>query len=517
MLLKTRFYIPPIRQHSVKRQHLVDRLSSSSGGELVLVCAPAGYGKSTLVSQWLRSNPHTFTWLALDQAQSSLGLFWKYVISALQSIQPAIGHEALQLLEEPDGRAIDSVVISLLNDLDEFCTDNDAKEPITLVLDDFHLAQSPSVLRTMNLFLDHLPPSVRLVLTTRTEPSLALPRRRANNQLLELGVEDLIFQPHEGRMFFNQTMGLTLDETEITSLCTKTEGWIAGLQLVALSLQKPGLTPQTVLGKNSVNRHISDYLFDEVFSLQAPQLQEFLVITASVPKFCAGLSNALVERGDGLAVIAQLDQLNLFLVPLDNHGTWFRYHDLFRQFLLRQFHQLSAEQTTQAYQRGGYWLEQAGYLEEALDQSLQLKDWPWSVRLLEQVFPEKQQQGQRQRLFDWVEQLPAADQKRFLSADLSAYPSPEAVTAPCTPINTHHKGNQLLAGIEPLTRREAQVMQLVSEGLPNKHIADQLNISINTLKVHIRNLYGKMGVENRTQALLKMQQSHDSRAVDNGY
>lgn len=510
MLLKTRFYIPPLRKHSVVRQGLIDKLNQSSGGQLVLVSAPAGYGKTTLVSQWLHANPHTFAWLVIDQSQSSPALFWEYVIGALQNVQPEIGQEALQLLKEADGKTLDPVVISLLNDLDELCTLNNASEPITLVLDDFHRIedhdQGISVTPLVNLFLDHLPPSLRLVLTTRTEPSLALARRRANNQLLELDVKDLAFRLEEGRQFIKETMGLSLSDDGIQVLCDKSEGWAVGLQLAALALQRSGDSPESVLQKDSLNRHISDYLFDEVFSLQTESMQAFLIVTACVPRFCAGLCNALLDRQDSLSSLAQLDQLNLFLVPLDNHRTWFRYHDLFRQFLKQRFQEMTMDKVALTYRRAAEWFEAAGYLEDALSQYIALSDWDEALRLIEQMAVDKVQSGLRMRIQDWVKQFPASYQKRLQGEEwLTAITANDEKSAESTtekPLENKEPENA--AEVEPLTRRETQVMALVSKGYPNKQIATELNISLNTLKVHIRNLYGKMGVENRTQALLKM-------------
>lgn len=510
MLLKTRFYIPPLRKHSVVRQGLIDKLNQSSGGQLVLVSAPAGYGKTTLVSQWLHTNPHTFSWLVIDQSQSSPALFWEYVIGALQNAQPEIGQEALQILKEADGQSLEPVVISLLNDLDELCTLNNASEPITLVLDDFHRIedrdQGQSVTPLVNLFLDHLPPSLRLVLTTRTEPNLALARRRANNQLLELDVKELAFGSEEARQFIKETMELSLSDEAIQVLCDKSEGWAVGLQLAALALQRSGDSPESVLQKDSLNRHISDYLFDEVFSLQSETMQVFLVVTACVPRFCAGLCNALLSRQDSLDLLAQLDQLNLFLVPLDNHRTWFRYHDLFRQFLKQRFQEMPLDKVALTYRRAAEWFEASGYLEDALGQYIVLSDWDEALRLIEQMAVDKIQRGLRVRIQDWIKQFPASYQKRLQDKDwlqeISSGEEAATESAPVTVLDDAEQENS--TKVEPLTRRETQVMSLVSKGYPNKQIAAELNISLNTLKVHIRNLYGKMGVENRTQALLKI-------------
>jgi len=519
MLLKTRFYLPPLREQSVFRHHLIEKLNSSSGGQLILVSAPAGYGKTTVVSQWLHSTPHTFSWLTLDSSQSSADVLWEHIIGALQKVQPDIGKEAVNIIKNADDYSLEAVVISLLNDLDELCTNNNSQNPITLILDDFHRIENPTVLHLMSLFLDHLPPSIRMVLTARKEPALALPRRRASNQLLELNERDLAFSLDEGRDFFNDTMKLSLNDPEIRNLFDKSEGWVVGLQLAALTLKKTSLhrTPPidssikdspSSLEPSSLNRHISDYLFDEVFSQQTEVLQRFLIITSCVPRFCAGLCNSLLGTQLGthasLALITQLDQSNLFLVPLDNHRTWFRYHDLFRQFLSHHFANSPADLVNNSYQISAQWFEDAGYLEEALDQFILLKDWRSSGRLLEQISLDKIQQGHKDSLINWIEKIP----DEFITPlQLPALPLSTSPSTP--PLNPQNAAEITSATLDPLTRRESQVMELVSRGLPNKQIASELHISLNTLKVHIRNLYGKMGVENRTQALLKINQHNN--------
>ena len=501
MLLKNRFYLPPLRENSVERHKLITKLNNAAGGQLVLISAPAGYGKTTAVSQWLHRHPHSFAWLSINKMQSSPDVLWEHIISALQTTQPTVGINATSLLKSRSHSFFEPVIISLLNDLDDLCTNNATKDPITLILDDFHHVENTTTLQLMNLFLDHLPPSIRIVLTSRKQPALAIARRRANNQIIELTNNDLAFHLTEGRDFFNRTMGLSLSDDVINTLCQQNEGWAVGLQLAALSLQQSLSPLDTLLDRQGIDRHISDYLFDEVFSQQSKALQDFLIITSSIPRFCAGLCNALMQKNDNQTLIKQLDKLNLFLVPLDNHRTWFRYHDLFRQFLLQHFKELDAQQQKLNYQISSTWLEEAGYLEEALDQFILLQDWINSTRLLEQIAPEKIEKGHSDSLLKWTAQIPSEYSATILALSTPIKPTLSTTPKPLQRLNPQQKKTTLA---EPLTRRESQVMALVSQGLSNKHIASELNISLNTLKVHIRNLYGKMGVENRSQALVKI-------------
>ncbi len=502
MLLRTRFYIPPIRKDSIFRHKLISRLHQSDGGELVLLLAPAGYGKTTLISQWLHCHPHSFAWLILDQSQSTVRGFWQHLIGALQTINPNIGLEAQQLLLADQQQPVLAAVVALLNDLDGLSLASTHSQALTLVLDDFHKIEQQDLLESLNLFLDHLPSNLRLVMTTRQTPSLSLARRRLNGQLIEFQQQDLAFDLSDCKQFLKMAMQVSPSEEAVTLLMRSTEGWVAGLQLAALSLQKSNSVDNLLSVHKGLNKEISDYLFEEVFALQSESIQGFLLFTALPSRFSAGLANQLCELDNGQAILKQLDQLNLFLVPLDNHRTWYRYHDLFRQFLLEQFSALPVVTQHEVHEKSALWLEQAGYLEQAIEHGIILQDWPLVIRLIEALAPEKVQQGQPQYIQHCLKNLPESVAKELwqrFKSELKLEDA-EAVKGGLNAFKKPLKQNS----IEVLTRREAEVMTAVKAGLNNKQIAQKLNISLNTLKVHIRNLYGKMGVENRTQALLKL-------------
>ena len=497
MLLKTRFYIPPLRPNVVRREALLQRLQDSTGGMLVLVSAPAGYGKTTLVSQWLHFKPHTFTWLSLGQEHNAPLVFWQYAITALQQILPDVGREAEALARGSEVPDYQQVIVSLLNDLDRLSVNNSSNDPVTLVLDDFHLLRHERLLGLFNLFLDHLPSCIRIVMTARTEPDLQLPKRRASGQLLQIGIPELRFSAAESEAFFHLTMGV--DATQETSrlVCERTEGWIAGLQLAALSLQHNPQGAGHWLAQPGLDRHIADYLLEEVFATLPAGLQQFLVQTSIAKRFCAGLCNAITGQREGITVLATLESANLFLLPLDNHRTWFRYHDLFRQLLLQHRALLSAEESEGCVRRALQWLEQNGYLDDAVELCLEQARWDAAVQLLCQeglLAIAEQADG---RYHDWLRRLPAeiVAANAVLSAHLRHDDGATAVQDAALPLPEM---------IEPLTQQEKVVLELITQGLSNKAIAGQLRISINTLKVHIRNLYGKMGVENRTQVLLRV-------------
>jgi len=504
-LLKTRFYLPPLRKHSVFRSSLIDKLNLSSGGELIIITAPAGYGKSTLVSQWLHHFPHTFAWLTLDSSHNAPLQFWRYILNALQSIQPSVGIEAKQFIEQSEAFQVSDVVVSLLNDLDQLSSYNEANvndtlnSAITLVLDDFHLLENKQLLSLINLFLDHQPSGIRLIITSREAPPLALAKRRANNQLVTFTSKDLAFSFKESQQFFSEAMALELEESTVNNLLKGTEGWVAGLQLAALSLKSGNINTEELVKNTGLDRHIEDYLFEEVFTHQTEMVQSFLIKTSLAPRFCAGLTNKITESDNSQALLLKLEQANLFLVPLDNHRTWYRYHDLFRQFLLQRFQQLSSESQQNYHTYAADWYEQSGYIEEAIEQHLMCNRWHSAIVLIQTLTSEADSRIDSAQLERWSECLPppeAASIAPLLSTELTSTPS---VTETAT----------LIQGAEPLTQREKEVLTLVTQGHPNKIIAEKLHISLNTLKVHIRNLYGKIGVENRTQILVKMNQQEN--------
>lgn len=471
MLLRTRFYIPPLKPEHLVRFQLIKRLQQTRGSELVLISAPAGYGKTTLVSQWLHAHSQSFAWLIVDSSQSSVEVFWQHIIGALQTLIPDIGQQSLLYLHD---KKIEKAVISLLNDLDRLDVAQESDHAYTLVMDDFHKADSADNRTSLNLFLDHLPPSLRVVMTVRQDPALALARRRANGQLVEIQQQDLAFDSDECLEFLQQRLilqgqlGNTISPEQALQLTQATEGWITGIQLSAMSAIPTIASMQFSSSDKNLNRDMADYLFEEVFSQQPKPLQDFLLSTACVEKFCPALTNSLCNIEHSYHVIKELEAANLFIIALDNHRTWYRYHDLFRQFLLLHVQALSQEQQQALHLIAATWFEDGGYYELALQHTEMLKNW-----------------GKSQNELDNIK--PASIQGSLLDTSKSVGTSKD-----------------IEGLIEPLTKRETQVMKLVQQGLTNKEIAEQLFISLNTLKVHIRNLYGKMGVENRTQALLLM-------------
>lgn len=483
MLLRTRFYIPPLRENDVIRHSIIERLQQVSGGEIALVVAPAGYGKTTVVSQWLHHYPHSFAWLVLDQSHSGEQRFWQYTIAAFQTMMPDLGIDAQNQLS---ANRVEEAVISLLNDLDAQ-SQRHTHQAMTLVLDDFHKIENPTLLSSIRLFVDHLPPSVRLIITSRAVPDLHLARRKSAGQLVEIFRDDLAFNEQEVAEFISVKLRTSAEKLNepIKQLLKSTEGWAVGMQLAVMSYAQHVDVAEVLSHQEDgyLQRDVADYLFEEVFSKLDSELQQFLMITALPKRFCTALANELCQTTSGQSKIKQLDQFNAFLIPLDNHRVWFRYHDLFRQLLLQQVSELSQHIQKDIHQRAAVWFENAGYPEDALHHWVKLQEWDELKRVWQAA------QFDQDRLVTWQHLIPHSVYVQ-LSTEETQGEKPQS--------------DSLLETIEPLTKREKQVMEYVKQGLSNKEIADAMYISLNTLKVHIRNLYGKMGVENRTQALLKL-------------
>lgn len=320
-LLTTKLYLPPTRAELVSRPRLVERLNAGVHRKLTLISAPAGFGKTTLISEWADRCDVSLAWVSLDRADNDPTLFWTYVIAALQATDPTVGETMRAALQSPQPPPLEVLLTSLINDVTAMTK---GREPQVsgwvLVLDDYHVIEAEAVHSSLNFLLDHLQPGLHVVVATREDPPLSLPRRRGRGELAEIGATDLRFTPEETAELFNTIMGLGLSAEDISILEERTEGWIVGLQMAATSLQ--GRNP---LGRHRFvatfagdDRYVVDYLLDEVLQHQPARIQTFLMQTAVLERLCASLCDALTGRGDGQALLHHLEDANLFIIPLDN-------------------------------------------------------------------------------------------------------------------------------------------------------------------------------------------------------
>lgn len=415
-LLTTKLYVPPVRPQLVERPRLVERLEQALrlGHRLTLISAPAGFGKTTLVSEWQHGRCGTtpavaFTWLSLDENDNDPARFLTYFLAALQRVDPAIGQAALAMMQAGQPPPAEPLLSSLLNDLAAL------PQPIALVLDDYHLIQSPPIHQQLGFLLEHRPPQMHLVIVTREDPPLALPRLRARGQMTDIRQRDLQFTEEETAGFLRKTMELELSSADVATLHRRTEGWIAGLQLAALSMRQSDDIPRFVGDLDGSQRYILEYLIEEVFARQAPAVQEFLIKTSILDRLTAALCDAVTGRDDGRQMLLALDQANLFLVRLDESRQWYRYHRLFRDLLRSQGEGLNR---AALHLRAARWYEQNGLPEEAMGHALAAQDWDEAGRLMEGAATMAINNGQFATLSRWLGALP--EERLRASSELAA-------------------------------------------------------------------------------------------------
>ena len=422
-LLQTKFYLPAARPTLVRRSHLFERLEAGGNRPITLVSAPAGFGKTTLVSEWISDFRFASTeeasqhpkskiqnrvaWLSLDEDDNEPVRFLTYLIAALQTCLPAIGESALALLSAPQAPPAKLILTQLINDLGTR-TVSRSTGPLVLVLDDYHLITSPAIHEALIFFIDHLPATLHLVISSRVDPPLPLARWRVRNQIREIRAADLRFLPEEADAFLNQAMGLALSNREIAQLTARTEGWIAGLQLAALSLQGRQDAGSFIQQFTGSNTYIIDYLLEEVLQRQPEPVQTFLQQSSLLQRLCGSLCNAVTGRSDGQAVLEQLQRTNLFLIALDDERRWYRYHHLFAEVLHSRLAHTQPEQVATLHRRACDWYESAGLLDEAMHHALAANDLERAATLIEEHNIALLLRSQVTVVTGWLQPLPVA-------------------------------------------------------------------------------------------------------------
>jgi LuxR family maltose regulon positive regulatory protein len=363
-LLTTKLYTPPLRADLVPRPHLDDHLKEGSNRKLTLVSAPAGFGKSTLVSSWLDESGVQAAWLSLDQGDNDPVRFWMYFIAAIQSIHQEMGVDARQIVSAPQLRSTEPVAISLINDISQLAQD------LVVVLDDYHLIEAGQVHAGLSYLLEHQPPNLHLILITRVDPPLSLARLRAHDQLVEIRASDLQFSSEEATMLFNDVMKLNLKPEQVEALNRRAEGWIVSLNLAALTLKGQPSSERVIERFTRSHQYILDYLTEEVLESLPDTQRQFLLRTSILERFCAALCNAVTGNPASQKVLDELVNDNLFLIPLDTDGTWFRYHHLFAEVLNALLERDHPDKISALHLKAATWFESEGYPGEAVDHAL---------------------------------------------------------------------------------------------------------------------------------------------------
>ncbi len=399
-VLVTKLFVPRPRSERVRRYRLIDRLNQGLHRDLTLIAAPAGFGKTTLVSAWIEGIERPAAWLSLDDGDNDLTRFLLHLVAALQTIAADVGEGAMEALRSSPSPPTEAILSALVNDV------TNLPENVVLVLDDYHLIDAEPVDHAVTFLLEHLPPQLHLVIVTREDPQLPLSRLRGRGNLTELRAADLRFTSAEAAQFLNQIMGLSLSAADIAALEDRTEGWIAGLQLAALSLQGHDDVSSFIRAFAGDHRYIVDYLVDEVLHRQSEDIRSFLLQTSILDRLIGPLCDAVTGQEGGTARLEALERGNFFVIPLDDQRQWYRYHHLFADMLHAHLKAEQPDRVPTLHQQASEWYERYGFAAEAISHALAAEDVERAAALIEQAARVMSQSRQEATLLGWLEALP---------------------------------------------------------------------------------------------------------------
>ncbi|WP_167505830.1 LuxR C-terminal-related transcriptional regulator [Desulfosediminicola flagellatus] len=398
-LLRTKFHIPLLPPETVIRPRLSNKLSVSN--TLSLICAPAGFGKTTLASGWLSHQHAPTAWLSLDENDNDIERFCRYLFTTLDRTRPVVAQKALALLQSTHPKRFTTAITQLINDLEQ------AGHPLILALDDYHLIDNQEIHAAITFLINHQPQQLHLLIISRAEPPLPIARLRAKNQLGELGADELRFNTEEASTFLNCSMALNLTGEQVAQLDKQTEGWVTGLQLAALSLRElPEATNTFIDNLSGEDRHIADYLLSEVIIHQQQQIQEFLIQTSILKRMNADICDNLLGITNSQQILQQLENDNLFIIPLDNRRCWYRYHHLFAQMLTSHLRNRSKEQVSRLHQHAANWFMTQSMWEEAIDHALEAQDYDQVINHLETNIDQILARGDFNMYLRWLGNVP---------------------------------------------------------------------------------------------------------------
>lgn len=479
-ILATKFYIPMPRADLMPRPRLIDKLAQGVTKPLVLISAPAGFGKTTLLAEW-RASPEGRTlplaWLSLESEESDPLRFLDCLAMAIEPLRPGLAAEMETLVQSAEPRGPKELLVGLLQRI------NRSSQRFGLVLDDYHTITVQAIHELVAYLINHLPPCMHLLLTSRTEPPLPLARLRARGDLAEIRADDLRFTEAETLVYLQQTMGLPLSSHDAATLALRTEGWVAGLKLAALSLASAPAKEisSLVAAFAGSHRYIADYLVEEVLNSQPETIRNFLLQTSALSMLCGSLCDAVTGQQHGQILLEQLDQQNLFIVRLDDDRHWFRYHHLFAELLRHRLDLLYPGRALEVQRRAVAWYLAHEMLECAIDETLDAGEFVVAANLIERACPTMLERGQKTTLARWLRALPP-------------------------PVLQTHR---TLLALRPtviehaLTLREREVLHLLGQGASNRAIAQTLTVSLGTVKKHLNNIFLKLDAQSRTQVVAR--------------
>ena len=456
-LLRTKLHIPRLKAGTVTRSRLTQKLTNSSQGtaKLALIVAPAGFGKTTLLSAWHTANPdHPLAWLSLDDDDNDPSRFWSYTAGALETLAPDIPKGSLSRL--PVGQVPEETILThFINELTA------VPRVFTYVLDDFHTISNPEILEWLAFVIEHHPPNMHLVLSTRAVPQLPLAQPRAQGRLTEITIQDLRFTSAETATFLRQTIGLQLEQRDIESLTTRTEGWVAGLQLAGLSLQGTGDITAAIGKISGTSRYVADYFIEEVLGRQPPDIEAFLIDTSFLDTFTARLCDTITGRSNSAEIIAMIEKRNLFIVPQDDRHEWYSYHRMFTDLLrARRNERYTKDEIADLHRRAGAWCLENDLVENAISHALLAQDYGNALDLLGGHGYALISSGQARTVERWLDKFPPSHRRTSPELELLAAWSCLAssrfneVESYLSRIDDHLAAGWL--GDDPETRRDTQ-------------------------------------------------------------
>jgi LuxR family maltose regulon positive regulatory protein len=401
-LLSTKLNVPPARQLLVSRPHLLQQLNQGLAGRLILVSAPAGFGKTTLLAEWAAQSPMPVAWISLDEGDNDLERFLSYLFSAVETVDPGIGVGQLGLAMRQSSQPLPlkSLLTTLVNDIAE------SRRPLVIILDDYHFIHAGDVHDVLAFLIGYLPENARLVIASRADLPLPLARLRARKQLTELRADDLRFTAEEVSIFLAHIMGLALSADDVEELDSRTEGWIAGLQLAALSLQRHERPGELIAGVDGTHRYILDYLAEEVLAAEPADVQAFLLQSSILKRLSGSLCAAVTGEPGASQLLAQLEAQNLFVFALDEQRQWYRYHHLFGEFLRGQLETRHPGVIEELHRRAIDWYRAEGVISEAIEHALAIDDFDQAAELVEVEGRRLLVNGEISTIARWAEVLP---------------------------------------------------------------------------------------------------------------
>jgi len=412
-LLTTKLYIPQLNVDIVSRPSLCQRLDESLKRKLTLISAPTGFGKSTLVTDWLSKRDQPAAWLSLDQGDNDPVRFWTYLIAAIQTIHPEIGSEARQIISSPQLRRIEPVVIDLINDISKFSHD------LIVVLDDYHIIETEQVHNDLGYLFEHQPQNLHIILITRVDPSISLARLRVHGQLIEIRAEDLQFSFEEAAILFNEKMGLNLTPGQIEALNTHTESWVVGLQLAALSMKGKTSYDTFIDQFTGGHKFILDYLIEEVLVTLPDYQRGFMLRTSILERFCGALCRVVTDDPSSQQILEEIRKSNLFLIPLDTEGRWFRYHHLFAEVLYALLEKEHRNEITRLHLKAAIWFESENFPNEAVDYAIRSGDILQVREMFLKHWVTVLHRGEVATVLRWLDALPEEMEKDDPSISLA--------------------------------------------------------------------------------------------------